>query len=389
MQLAADVSRAPTSRTCPAPPPWVFGLWMLSVACSSHTPTRGRPAPPDESADAAKQASSASPADLAAGSSARAQNAEQWLLPMASDHDPQTSMRLGGQCAKQDHTVTRVLPTIWLVVDGSGSMLEALSPSDATPRWDALRSALLEPSTGIVSQLQHQVQWAMVMFDGPLPDIARDPSTAGTATSCPRVVVVEPKLDNFTPIDSAYPRTPLGGSTPTDRALTVVSAHLPTAAATQDQHLGPSIVVLATDGAPNDFCEQTLFPSDVKPRVIEAVKQLHAQGTQVYVVSLAGQDAMLTEHLAQVAAAGGTGKAPFVVQNRDELLQTFRGIIGPTLSCKVELAGEVEVGRACQGKVNLNGVDLPCNAPDGYRLESVRTLELLGRACDAYKNGLS
>jgi hypothetical protein len=382
MQLAAGRFRARISRTCPAPPPWVLGL-MLCTACSSGTrhPSRGAL---DEPSAAGKQAPITEVADAAANSGAHSGNAEQPLLPIARDPDPQASVLLGEHCAKQDRAITRVVPTIWLVVDGSGSMNEALSQSDATPRWDALRSALLEPSTGIVSQLQHQVNWGMVMYDGPLPDIARDPN-GGTASSCPRVVVVEPKLENFGNIDSAYPMTPLGGSTPTDKALTSVSAQLPDAAAIMDQQSAPSIVVLATDGAPNDFCAQSLFPSDVKPRVIEAVKQLHAAGTQVYVISLAGQDPMLTEHLAQVAAEGGTGKAPFVVQNKDELLQTFREILGPTLSCKVELAGEVEVSRACQGKVNLNGIELACNAANGYRVESPHMLELLGRACETYK----
>jgi len=301
----------------------------------------------------------------------------------------ETSMLLGELCAKQERTVRRVVPTIWLVVDGSGSMLDPLSPGDATPRWDALRSALVDPSVGIVSQLQHQVRWALALYDGPLPELARSPD-AGTvppvgAGSCPRVILVEPALDNFSRIDLAYPAAPLGGSTPTDKALAAVSGYVSLPAAPTDPR-GPNIVVLATDGAPNDFCSQALFPADVKPRVLDAVTQLKAAGAQLYVVSLAGQDAQLTDHLEQVAAAGGTGKAPFVVQNKDELLQTFRDIIGPSLSCKVELTGEVDASRACQGKVQLNGSELGCNAPDGFRVEAPRMIELLGRSCEAYKN---
>jgi hypothetical protein len=292
---------------------------------------------------------------------------------------PETSA--GDKCVKQEITLRRLQPTIWLVVDGSGSMSDPLSQSDSTPRWNALRSALLDPQTGVVDQLQQDVKWAMVMYDGPLPDGSADRTTA-----CPRLVTVDPKLDNLSAIDAVYPENPLGGSTPTDKALAAVLARIAAQPAGADPHAGPNIVVLATDGAPNDFCQTATPAGDVRAQVIDAVKQLDAMGTRSYVVSLAGEDAELAQHLQQVAAAGGAGKPPFVPQDAAELLQSFQDIAGPGVQCEIALSSAVDKGQACMARVRLNGVSLPCNRRNGYRLKSPQTLELRGRACETYKH---
>jgi hypothetical protein len=301
-----------------------------------------------------------------------------------------------GQCAKQDVSTMKVVPTIWLVLDGSGSMVTPLSSTstDMTSRWVAMRTALMDPTAGVVKSLEHVVKWGMVMFDGPLPagtvialpDGGAAMFSSGPATTCPRLVTVEAAKDNFMAIDMAFPPDPLGGSTPTDKALQAVIQHLPTATTMgPDQTSSPTIVVLATDGAPNNFCTDSLFPPDVQPAVVAAVQQLAAAGNKTYVISLAGDDTQLMQDLTMVAQAGGTGMPPFVPQSKDELIKTFQNIVGPGVACDIKLAGKVKMGSECRGTLEVNGMPLTCDDDNGWRLKDPSTISITGTACDAYK----
>jgi hypothetical protein len=300
-----------------------------------------------------------------------------------------------GQCAKQNIVTTRVHPTVWLVLDGSGSMVETLGD---TSRWNALRAALMDPNDGVVKALQHDVDWGMVIYDGatpgniqqPLPDGGVAHFAAEPATTCPRLVTVDPALDNFAPLDMAYPATPLGGSTPTDKALEAVIGHLPDMTnPVLDGKVNPVIVVLATDGAPNNLCTTDFTMLDVAPNVIKVVSRLADMNIKTYVISLAGGDQNLTAHLEQVATAGMTGQPPFIPMNKAELLQTFESIVGPTAACDVVLNGSVKAGIECMGTIKINGMVLPCNDPNGWKLKDPSTIQITGTACDMYRANLS
>jgi len=303
-----------------------------------------------------------------------------------------------GQCARQDLTTMRVVPTIWLVLDGSGSMVEMLGDKS---RFDALKESLMDPMAGVVKTLEHDVKWGMVMYDGPspfpqpLPDGGTAMFSSGPAMTCPRIVTVEPKKDNYMAISAMYPPDPLGGSTPTDKALQAVITHLPNGGQgpVLDGMVSPTIVVLATDGAPNDFCTMNMdifaAPKDVRPDVIAAVKQLAGVGIKTYVISLAGDDQMLTQHLIQVAQVGNTGKAPFIPMNKMQLVQTFKDIIGPEVACDVTLAGKVKPGLECKGTLQINSRTLDCNSDNGWKLKDTSTITITGDACTQYKNDMA
>jgi hypothetical protein len=280
--------------------------------------------------------------------------------------------------------------TIWMIVDGSGSMVEMLG--DKT-RWVALREALLDNMSGVIRALP-QARWGMALYDGPLPggtgelmlpDGGVAKAALPPATTCPRLVTVDPKTDNFAAINAAYPLDPLGGSTPTDRALSAVSAKL-LGGATRVPDNMPTIVVLATDGAPNDFCstDTSLPPADTRPAVITAAQKLAQAGVKTYVISLAGDDQVLTEHVNQVAQAGGTNK-PFVPTNKTQLIEALRQIVSSDPNCDVSLNQEVDPLRACDGAVQIAGKELTCNGADGFGLRDPSTLRLAGAACTAYK----
>ena len=112
------------------------------------------------------------------------------------------------------------------------------------------------------------------------------------------------------------------------------------------------------------------------------MQQLASAGTQVFVISLAGDDPILQAHLEQVDSAGGTGKPPFTPTTQDELAAALSEIVGGTASCDVQLHGRVEDGRECTGTVTLDGQPLVCGDDDGYRVkDDHQSIELLGSAC--------
>jgi len=311
-----------------------------------------------------------------------------------------------GQCAGRQVVTARVVPTIWLVIDGSGSMLNPLSAMGGEQtRWSALHDALMNPDTGVVKSLEKEVEWGVVLYDGPSP--GGNPNVMlpdggvrmlPPAETCPRVLTVEPKKEAFTEISTIVTVDPLGGSTPTDKALNVVVNHLDDMSGQAlDTRVYPTIVVLATDGEPNDFCGGGMqggflgfpMPVDVRPQVISAVEQLASMSVKTYVISLAGEDMNLTEHLNAVAAAGDTGLPPFFPTTKDTLVQAFKDIIGPPTACDVVLNGAVKAGLECMGSIKINGNALPCNDANGWMLKDPSTVVIQGTACESYKNDLS
>ena len=314
-------------------------------------------------------------------------------------------------CGSGDFIGGRVTPVVWLVIDGSGSMADPLMAS-ADPmmpvaggsRWDALRPALMDPTGGVVKTLDPLVKFGMVMYDGPLngaPGTATvlpdgGPSTGMPPTDeCPRLAVVEPALNNFAVLDPLIPALPPGGSTPTHKAMEQVLSHLPANLQVPDGSVDPVYVVLATDGAPNDFCADPTGgfnpfqtgPDPYQQMVVSLTQQMAMKGVPVYVVSLAAGDQRLSTHLADVAKAGGTGKAPFVPQNKEALVQTFMDIIGPEKLCSVKLTQGwgVMPQNACMGSVELNGKKLDCNNENGWKLADSKTIEITGTACEEFK----
>lgn len=342
-------------------------------------------------------------------------------------------------CAKGRATTLPVTPTVWLVVDGSGSMGQRFANST---RWDALRTALMDPG-GVVSTLEKAVRFGLVIYNGPdefsgggnggnggtrgggacfapdrinpsclcfsgfepfccqaacgasdpmaMPMPAPAPTTpadpAAMPQECANLMVVNPALSNYAAINSAYPQREVGGSTPTHRALERIVSTLPvTNSAIPDDMTGPVYVILATDGAPNDSCAGGFggsFDPETAKRVVEVVTSGVAMGMRMFVISLAGDDLELRQHLQEVANIGSPGQAPFEPASKDELVTALRNIIGGA-TCQVALDGTVMQGEECSGQVSLNGQFLTCNVPNGWKLADDHTLQLTGTACDTF-----
>ncbi len=260
------------------------------------------------------------------------------------------------------------------MIDGSGSMGAPLQDLTGSSRWLAIRDALVG-ADGLVPRLQTAVEFGLYVYDGglSLPGIP--------GPQCPATVIVEPALDNATAVSGTYPEVETGASTPTHYALLDLKSRIDAAGASPS---GGTFIVLATDGMPNlcDFHDGLPSTPDTEAEAVQTVQQLASAGTQVFVISLAGDDPVLQAHLEQVASAGGTGKPPFTPTTQDELAAALSEIVGGTASCDVELHGRVEDGRECTGTVTLDGQPLVCDDDDGYRVKGDhQSIELLGSAC--------
>lgn len=311
-----------------------------------------------------------------------------------------------GGCPKGQAHATPVSPTVWLVIDNSTSMEMELAAGIS--RWDALRAALMDMD-GVVAALQDSVRFGLVGYSGPFPPLCdsfdhisfRCGCFTGLEDACcteacgfvlpkdvdfcgPTLQIVQPAPTNQAAISAMYPNRPAGGWTPTDRALKYVVEQLPA----QPDPAHPVYVLLATDGAPNDACGPDMGQGNgnqevVMQRVVDATTAGTQKGMHMFIVSLAGDDAILRTHLEQVAAIGQPGKLPFVPANKQELIDNLQLVVSGA-TCQVTLDGTVMTGRECDGTVQLNGTALPCNSDDGWRLSDPSTVQLTGTACKSF-----
>jgi len=314
------------------------------------------------------------------------------------------------ECARADLNTSLRTPDILFVIDGSGSMCEQFGGST---RWQALRSALLDPAMGLIYQLQASAWFGMVLYDGTIDDFLALEYTAtpgaslspGCATMylgmradgpCPRLIEVPIMVNNAMAIDMAYPAAELGGSTPTDQAMKR-AVDLMTGMQNNDPDGDPhpQYIILATDGQPNSICVGDVSPvSDgtaEKQAVIAEVDRARAAGITTFVISTAGTDQNLQAHLEEVADHGNPmnpDARAFSPMNPQELAATLAALLGGAIGCDITLNGKVTLGQECRGTVTFNGTDLPCcmgggaaSCNTGWRMKDTSTVELLGDSC--------
>jgi hypothetical protein len=238
---------------------------------------------------------------------------------------------------------------VLFVVDGSGSMCDVFGTAT---RWTALRTALLAPMTGLIPRLEGEAQFGLMIYDGSI-----DPTAAGMATmgspspmcagfgglgnmQCPRYSRVAPKFMNAGPINQAFPQKEPGGSTPTHKAMNDAVTQMMMSAAGKDPASNPHFIILATDGQPNDICMGGVGGdgSAQKLEVIAAADRAAAAGIRTFVISLAGMDAGLEAHLAEVAKHGdprNPAAHTFSPATPEDLQMALKMVLGAALGCVI------------------------------------------------------
>ncbi|MGE0789047.1 MAG: VWA domain-containing protein [Sandaracinaceae bacterium] len=288
-------------------------------------------------------------------------------------NDPDAGQRdANNNCADVRVQAMRVTPNVILIIDQSGSMTSSFGGSN---RWDALRDSLLAQPDGFIAALESSVRFGVAMYSADAPDNGPVPG------ECPLITWVPPALMNYAAIDAVYaPADPID-ETPTGQSIDSVIDRLNM---TPDPSTDPTIFILATDGEP-DTCEVP-NPQNGQPESLAAVNRAYSMGIRTYIISV-GEE-VSRGHLQDMANAGvgatGGMNAPFWVAGDDVGLRDALGtIIGGQLNCVVTLSGSIEdVSQACVGRVELNGVALPCDDPNGWRAIDSTHIELQGNACD-------
>lgn len=301
----------------------------------------------------------------------------------------------GDSCAGVRIGAGRVIPTVQLVIDGSGSMDQGFGGGS---RWSAVHDALLGPN-GVVRRLEGVVRFGMAIYQ------------TGDQNTCPLLTGPMPELNNFMAIDTAWLNRP-NGATPTGEAMETVVASMSASGDMLDAQNGPQIIILATDGAPNgcgggfnwmQVLTCTFNPADPScamlatdgyVRTLAAAVDAQMKGIDVYVLDLSDGGANRDE-LQKVANVGvglpeaATPPAPlYAPADPAALSAALETIIGGAATCQLALQGMItNSAAACStGTVLLNSVRVDCDSPDGWRVADSTHIELVGQACTEWLN---
>jgi len=201
---------------------------------------------------------------------------------------------------------TDTKPTVYVMVDRSGSMFDCLSTElliepacedAADTAWSVLKASVL----AAIQQREAQIKFGFLAFTGTNPQLSG---------MCPILDEVEPGIGNHSKISQLYDKlgfspeqamTTLKLETPTLQALEHLGAKLAT-----DASPGKKSILLVTDGQP-DFCddEDSICPVDA---VVGKLQALYAQGISTTVIGLRSRVRDVPETTLEAFANAGAGE---------------------------------------------------------------------------------
>lgn len=282
-------------------------------------------------------------------------------------------------CARADAKVTRIEPTVWLLVDPG-----MVNGNYEKNFYEMLREETLGPG-GIVPNQQTSVRFGLALA-----------GSRTDASNCPNLVAVEPALNNLQALEAAYP--PSQGSA--DRLVYYSLKHVlqrmqkvddlasrrATATVVFVNEIGESVCVsdLAGLGWPVRRTE------DIGPEENDRmVGELADLGVRSYVLSSITQELPELDKMARLermAELGNSGHGPFLVGDGEALGNALREITSSLVSCEVSLQGKVVEGQECSGDVTIDGEAIRCDDANGWRLTGPSSIEFVGDACDSLRS---
>lgn len=276
-------------------------------------------------------------------------------------------------CVDLDVEFARVTPTVVLLIDQSGSMLQNFD--NGVNRWQTLRNTLTDPEDSLLRKLENSVRFGMSLYT----------SNGGFGNGdeprqCPVLQTVDIALGNFEEMSSMLNTNGPAGDTPTAESVAVIAQRL-----AEFQEEGPKSIILATDGDP-DTCEDPDANDDAesKAQSVAAVAAAHEAGISTHVISVGNQ--VTASHLEDLAVAGAGGDETaeaYTALDTTALVDAFTQIIGSVRTCDFTLEGRVDAANTSRGTVTLDGRDLAFGDEDGWEMPDETTVRLLGSACEA------
>lgn len=302
----------------------------------------------------------------------------------SGSNDTTSSSADSAVCGKANVDFSSQIPTVLLLIDQSGSMDDAGFPTDDDPfRWDVVEDALINPDTGLVAQLEADVRFGLSLYTshggGVVPD------------ACPVLTNVAPALNNYESIAAPYAAAGPDRDTPTAESIDAAAATL--AAITEP---GPKVIVLATDGDPDNCADPDAHNATSQELAETAVRNAFEQHNVFTFVISVGSDT--TPAHMQAMANAGQGVAPgeadtqwWLANDSQGLEDAFNTIVNGVRSCVMDLDGEMVAGKevSCEVKYTAGGAETQLSMDDanGWRVNSPTQIELVGSACDAIKTG--
>jgi hypothetical protein len=262
-----------------------------------------------------------------------------------------------------------LVPAVYFLIDRSGSMTADFDDGD---RWEGVEEALVGPS-GVVPALQDKVIFGASLYD------------SDNSGACPDLAPVTATLDNVQAIADLMSDNDPRGETPTGESI---EALIDVIAAAPPPPDSPKIIILATDGEP-DTCAQP-NPQEGQAEAIAGAQAAFAAGFELYILSVGSGPGTPSEaHLQDMANAGaglpigGAVDADFfVATDTATLIDQLTFLINGARTCVIAVDGNVDLGRADEGTVILNGVELGFGTD--WEMQDGSTLVLLGDACTTF-----
>jgi hypothetical protein len=356
------------------------------------------------------------------------------VMPPNNDDD-------AGACQQAEVNFDPKIPTVYMLVDRSGSMFDCISttgtqepscPTQDDTAWVKLKGAALT----VIESLQSQVRFGFAAFTG------TNPQNGGM---CPIIDQVAPALNNQPAIKALYdslpfqPNTTESGKkfeTPARQALDTIGAKL-----LADTEPGDKYILFVTDGQP-DYCDDanSLCAPD---SVIAGLQDLKAKGITTIVMGLQSMVNDLPPGILQSFANAGRGEPTMApvramqdafsfydqclgvagwhadlvasgkTAERGVTLGTYSAAAGPTKpftpssadqkmivtqlstalqgvkACTFDLQGKIKVDlpKAGDGKVYIDGapVTYDQSGADGWHMVTETQLDLAGSACEKWR----
>jgi len=276
-------------------------------------------------------------------------------------------------CSSVHFTATPT-PSIQLLIDRSASMLanfDGQGPnrdhSNGPYKYTTVQDALVGPQ-GIVTQLEDKIYFGASMFPSDVcPGVYQSPRAKATKAT----------IDAFLQVHA-----PTNGNTPTPQAIDAAIADF---MANPPPAGSPRVIVLATDGLPND-CNAGGDAAAAQTATINAARAAFAHDIRLYLLVVGNQiDDTFKQALADAGQGTHDAKA-YTALNPTDLADAFQTIIRGIVSCDLAIrGGSVDATTAGSGMVALNGATLTYGT-DWTLDPSGAVLHIIGAACETLKS---